>query len=1190
MADTEKEILLSLKINYAAIAKQIDDTKTKIGELKAQQVALNESFAAAKASGNQQELEAISAQIVQNTAETKAYTQEVKNLEKQSVLIAQANNAEAGSYEENLRLLQLKRTSLKLLEDTLERNADGTIQLTAAYVKESAEVKKLAEIQIAFDQNIKDGRTNVGNYASAFAQLTALIEPLTEKLSKTKADIDNLNDAYSIGNVTQADYTSQLTSLTSSLNENQSELTAVTVKIEELNQNSAAVGDTFKSLKTQIAEAATAAQAIGEKFGFDSVQALEAQEKVAGLKEQLSDFNDRVQALNPEAKLKVFTQAFAGIAGGISAAQGAMALFGGESDATQEALLKVKGALAFASGINQLLTLGDTFKSLKAILGLTTAATTAQTVAQEVNTTVTVAETVATTELAVAQTGAATTSTALASAIAFLTGPIGLIVIGIAAAVAAFKLYDAAQVNVIENTELLNKLASDQVEVAEQNLKSRNELVKREEDLGNSTIERLEAERKGDQEIFDQKQKNLNFIQGLQDRNYESNIENINKLTDYSTRLGAQLVASGSKDEQEKLEKTREAVDEKIELLKKANESIIDDQNAADAELENQRLQHEENLRQIANQARTIRLGLIKDDQKREIALERDSLQSKLDAVRGNTEEEIALRTALEAQTSQKIIEIRRKYSLDELNAENQINIASTLKTAEARIDAETEAEKRIRDFRLADASLTETQRFAIVQASELKINELGEQRLQIIRERNLEEIALEQRKEDALFAVRKASVFNDDAGGQLAVRLDEINNSLIRESALKEQARQDDLLQSEIAANRELELLQFKKLNVEQQTAAINQINEEAKKRELQINQTYDAEILASLKSTKNAIQEEVNRANAERLQSEIDFKQLEIEAAGDPQSEFDKKIELLNLQEEAENLATQNRIDNLNSELVAEAILNSESDAKKVAEKEQLEKTLTLTHTKYNKLRAEVTRLTDEQNVQSLSNSLGQIAALLKQGSFEYKALAISKAFIDTYAGATAALAPPPTGAGPLYGPILAGATIVTGLANIAKITGIQFKDGGMTVEDMYKNYNPSFVGSFQSGGRYSKPSIGLIGEEGTELVISNKTLSQDPAFFNQIEKWNATGIKPFANGGFTTTLSNFYAPPIATPITFPNQVQQQSLEIDYTKLAEVFATAAGKINVYTSVREITDAQIGIQSTDARATVARV
>jgi TP901 family phage tail tape measure protein len=78
--------------------------------------------------------------------------------------------------------------------------------------------------------------------------------------------------------------------------------------------------------------------------------------------------------------------------------------------------------------------------------------------------------------------------------------------------------------------------------------------------------------------------------------------------------------------------------------------------------------------------------------------------------------------------------------------------------------------------------------------------------------------------------------------------------------------------------------------------------------------------------------------------------------------------------------------------------------------------------------------------------------LAGLAKRGSVAQKLLASTGAIINTYAGAAAALAPPPIGAGPILGPVLAATTIATGLKSVATINGVQFADGGKLVGDSH------------------------------------------------------------------------------------------------------------------------------------------
>jgi hypothetical protein len=85
----------------------------------------------------------------------------------------------------------------------------------------------------------------------------------------------------------------------------------------------------------------------------------------------------------------------------------------------------------------------------------------------------------------------------------------------------------------------------------------------------------------------------------------------------------------------------------------------------------------------------------------------------------------------------------------------------------------------------------------------------------------------------------------------------------------------------------------------------------------------------------------------------------------------------------------------------------------------------------------------LEENQKLGFLSRSARQFSVIATQQSTLQKALAITAASIDTYVAATAALKPPPVGAGPLFGPILAASTIALGLSNVQRIAG--FAGGG-------------------------------------------------------------------------------------------------------------------------------------------------
>ena len=89
--------------------------------------------------------------------------------------------------------------------------------------------------------------------------------------------------------------------------------------------------------------------------------------KAGAVQDKIGDLKDTIAAFHPERKFQAFTQGIQGVAGGFSAAQGAMALFGNESEDLQKTLLKVQGAMALSQGLNSLMGMGDAFKNLKLV-------------------------------------------------------------------------------------------------------------------------------------------------------------------------------------------------------------------------------------------------------------------------------------------------------------------------------------------------------------------------------------------------------------------------------------------------------------------------------------------------------------------------------------------------------------------------------------------------------------------------------------------------------------------------------------------------------------------------------------------------------------------------------------------------------------------------------------------------------
>ena len=89
---------------------------------------------------------------------------------------------------------------------------------------------------------------------------------------------------------------------------------------------------------------------------------------------------------------------------------------------------------------------------------------------------------------------------------------------------------------------------------------------------------------------------------------------------------------------------------------------------------------------------------------------------------------------------------------------------------------------------------------------------------------------------------------------------------------------------------------------------------------------------------------------------------------------------------------------------------------------------------------------KLAAEQKLAIIAGTMGQLASVFGEESQAGKALAIGQTLISTYTAAAAALKPPPEGAGPVFGPIVAAGAVISGLANVAKIksTKLPYGDG--------------------------------------------------------------------------------------------------------------------------------------------------
>ena len=139
-----------------------------------------------------------------------------------------------------------------------------------------------------------------------------------------------------------------------------------------VNVNTDQAGKSVGSLKTQLREAQAEVVALSDKFGATSKEAIEAAKRAGELRDRIGDASALTQAFNPDAKFRALTASLSGVAGGFAAVQGAMALFGAESEDVQKTLLKVQAAMALSQGLQSVGESIDSFKQLGAVIKSTT--------------------------------------------------------------------------------------------------------------------------------------------------------------------------------------------------------------------------------------------------------------------------------------------------------------------------------------------------------------------------------------------------------------------------------------------------------------------------------------------------------------------------------------------------------------------------------------------------------------------------------------------------------------------------------------------------------------------------------------------------------------------------------------------------------------------------------------------------
>ena len=157
--------------------------------------------------------------------------------------------------------------------------------------------------------------------------------------------------------------------MAASIRANVSEMNASLQKVQQSFVNTEKSGEkaanSGASLRQQLRQATNEANRLAESVGTSDPKFIAAARKAAELKDTMGDVQLAISALNPDEKFKGLTNVIKGGVGGIQALTGAMAAFGGESEAAQETIKKLQALMAITEGLNAIGGLADAMGAVK---------------------------------------------------------------------------------------------------------------------------------------------------------------------------------------------------------------------------------------------------------------------------------------------------------------------------------------------------------------------------------------------------------------------------------------------------------------------------------------------------------------------------------------------------------------------------------------------------------------------------------------------------------------------------------------------------------------------------------------------------------------------------------------------------------------------------------------------------------
>lgn len=509
---------------------------------------------------------------------------------------------------------------------------------------------------INIDVNTQKANADVDKLDKNFTDLNKTVENLADTMDMDLgAAISEIEDQLTQLAVQGKQNTEEFKSLAKEAGRLKGVIAEVDAQVEFFAATNADVGQKIGLLEDQMYRMAIAGDTTSAEFR-------KIQGEAAALKQSVIAVDMALDGMAMTTSQRL-SGALGGVAGGFAAAQGAMASFGGESEAVNQAILKVQAAMALTQGVDAVRQAVPAFTALKtSVMG--------------------------------AFQGMTTASKAFA-----LTG-IGLVITLIAGAVAAFSSFQKSTDQILAENKKLMKSFDDTtaaIERQKSQIESNTDYnLRYAQALGKSEEEIAKIRDKGRKDIIEKNEEEV--------VNLGKKIDRLNSL-EYQRRLGQQ---ASSKEQFDELERNRQKEinieRNKLNTLKVENIKIRRDINIDSAQTRTDDLKDAEEKAKAANEAAKQRASERAQQRKDELAkiTEAQKEYDENETTRYMTEQQ---KEIYEVQKKyDELLAIAKKYGKDNtqilINQKNEENDINT-KYEQERIAKEQETDKQANDLKI---------------------------------------------------------------------------------------------------------------------------------------------------------------------------------------------------------------------------------------------------------------------------------------------------------------------------------------------------------------------------------------------------------------------------------------------------------------------------------------------------------